>query len=330
MPSPGGDPAVEAVTAGRRRQRGAREPVAVRTSRSTTVATHQPVIASLRSSNSPWPSSGVRGAGTASARRSSGTLRDGSASGGRWPSSATASRVAKDGAKAAAARATLAVEGCSSRPARLGRDRRRGDAGHPARIDQAEVGEVDGHVEGDAVIAHAALDPQAECSDLARQRAVRVDPAAGVAVAAAGLTPNEAQVSTRAASSARTNGRSSRPRSARRNDRIRDELAGAVVGHLAAALDADDARCRAPRAARPGRARGPRPHCDRGSGPGRARAGAAGRRSRPPPGPPPGASGAPTRRGRRSARASAPPTGHRGSAGCAVVGWSGSRSMAAR
>ena len=43
-------------------------------------------------------------------------------------------------------------------------------AGHPARVDELEVGEVDGHVEGDPVVAHAALDAQAERPDLARVR----------------------------------------------------------------------------------------------------------------------------------------------------------------
>ena len=45
------------------------------------------------------------------------------------------------------------VDGGCVAVAALARDRRRGDAGHPARVDEVEVGEVDGHVEGDAVVA---------------------------------------------------------------------------------------------------------------------------------------------------------------------------------
>ena len=99
---------------------------------------------------------------------------------------------------------------------RLRGDRGRDDAGHAAGIDQLEVREVDRHVQGDAVVAHAALDAQPEGADLARGGPVRVAPAARVSVAPAGPTPSAAQVATRAASSARTNGRTSRPRSASR------------------------------------------------------------------------------------------------------------------
>ena len=56
----------------------------------------------------------------------------------------------------------------------------------------------------------------------------------------AAATPYAAQVATRAASSARTSGRTSSPRADSAQDRIGDQLAGAVIGHLAAALDPDD------------------------------------------------------------------------------------------
>ena len=73
------------------------------------------------------------------------------------------------------------------RVAQLGGDRGRPHVGHPARVDEPEILEVDGHVEGDPVVAHAAFDAQAECPDLARIRAARVAPAAGLAFAPAGL-----------------------------------------------------------------------------------------------------------------------------------------------
>ena len=69
------------------------------------------------------------------------------------------------------------------------------DARHAARVDQVEVGQVDGHVERDAVIADAAFDAQAERADLARLGAVRIAPAARVAVAPRRpSTPSAAQV----------------------------------------------------------------------------------------------------------------------------------------
>ena len=103
------------------------------------------------------------------------------------------------------------------RPSSRG-DRGRVDSGHAARIDELEVGEVDGHVERDAVIADAALDAQAERADLARRGAVGVAPSSrdGRRDGAAVDADAPAQVSIRAASSARTNGRSSRPRSCSR------------------------------------------------------------------------------------------------------------------
>ena len=87
--------------------------------RSTIVATHQPVIGSLRSSNRP--------AATASGPR---------------PAAAPSS-AAKAVAKIRPARSTDARGRRRAGVAQLARDRGRGDAGHPARVDQVEVGQVD-------------------------------------------------------------------------------------------------------------------------------------------------------------------------------------------
>ena len=114
---------------------------------------------------------------------------------------------------------------------------------------RSKSAQVDGHVERDAVVADAALDAEAERADLARV-AHRPDRTSSPGGRRAGRppTPSAAQVATRAASSARTSGRTSRPRSARRDDRVRHQLARAVVGHLAAALDPDDLDAAARRA----------------------------------------------------------------------------------
>ena len=89
-----------------------------------------------------------------------------------------------------------------------------------------------------------------------------------------------------------------------RDDRIGDQLAGAVVGDLAAALDAHRPRCRA-RSSSAARGQDVRRVgcCGRGSGRPGARAGAAGRRSGRRPAPRPDGAGARTRRHSRSARA---------------------------
>ena len=65
------------------------------------------------------------------------------------------------------------------------------------------------------------------------------------------------------------------------DDRIGDQLAGPVVGHLSAALDPDDLDAAPARSSRRRRGRGPDRRPARGSGPAGARAAAAGRRSRP-------------------------------------------------
>ncbi len=90
------------------------------------------------------------------------------------------------------------------------------------------------------MIGHPALDAKAEGADLARLAAVRVAPAAGVSVAPSGL---DAQRGAR-----RDERRLESPDErahedaalVQRDDRIGHELAGAVIGHLTAALDADD------------------------------------------------------------------------------------------
>src|SRR5438552_939108 len=61
-------------------------------------------------------------------------------------------------------------------------DRSRSDAGHAAGIDELEVGEIDAHVERDAVIRDPAFDTEAEGADLARVDAIGIAPAARVAV----------------------------------------------------------------------------------------------------------------------------------------------------
>ena len=95
------------------------------------------------------------------------------------------------------------------------------------------------------MVAHAALDAQAECPDLARIGAARVAPAAGLALAPAGLDAERG--------AGRGEGRLERaderpdhqPARAEGQDRVGDELARAVIRHLAAALDPDrlDAAC---------------------------------------------------------------------------------------
>jgi len=68
------------------------------------------------------------------------------------------------------------------RQAQLPGDRGRLDSRHAAGIDQLEVRQAHGHVEGDAVVAHAVLDADPDGPDLAD-----ATPAAGEPIAAAGL-----------------------------------------------------------------------------------------------------------------------------------------------
>src|SRR5439155_11222526 len=195
--------------------------------RSTTVATHQPVIASLRSSKRP-------------AAISAGDRRRDLAHG-------MCPQAARECTCEGVGRARRGVSGRHLvRPARLPGDRGRLDAGHPARVDEREVGKVGIDVQGDPVVAHPALDADAEGADLAWRRPVRVAPAAGVPVAPSGGGAERlARVDHRELErpDERTNEEAA-PRQG--EDGIGDELPRAVVRHLAAALDADrlDPPCR--------------------------------------------------------------------------------------
>ena len=124
--------------------------------------------------------------------------------------------------------------------AELAGDRSRGDAGHPAGVDQGEVLEVDADVQGDAVVADATLDAEAECADLARLRTVEVAPAARVALATSRLdAEGAAGIDQRRLE--RADERSEQQAAlVQADDRIRHELAGTVVGDLPATLDPFD------------------------------------------------------------------------------------------
>ncbi len=67
------------------------------------------------------------------------------------------------------------------RPAELPRDRGDVEARQAARVDQLEVREPGGHVDGDAVVADAPLDLQTERSELARGCGIGRHPAAWIA-----------------------------------------------------------------------------------------------------------------------------------------------------
>ena len=154
------------------------------------------------------------------------------------------------------------------------------------------------------MVGHAALDAQAEGADLARPRSVRVDPAARMAVAPVGLdSERPAGVDHRVLEGPHE--RSEEEAAAGQgDDRIGHQLARAVVGDLAAALDPDEldpARRQLGRRGPDVRLVGlPAERQDRrmleqvGACPG----------SGPSPGRRRGASGAPTPRGSRSGRAS--------------------------
>ncbi len=181
----------------------------------------------------------------------------GTATGSRASPAASSART-KAPAKRSAASRTLAVVGDAIRPARLGGDRGDDHVRHAAGVDELEVGEVGGHVEGDAVIADAALDADPERADLARRRAVRVDPATGVTVAAAGVDA----VAGAGLGHGRLQGTHEGPQQdapiGQADDGIGDQLAGSVIGDLAAALDPDelDASRRPARSPRHGRSPG--------------------------------------------------------------------------
>src|SRR6185312_9721626 len=137
-------------------------------SRSTIVATHQPVIGSLRSSNRPALMAG------------SGPDRDGALEPLQPRLDGLGERAREDGAGPFDRAGRRWLRGA----AELLGDRRRDEARLAARVDELEVAQVDVDVQGDAVVAHATLNAQAERSDLA-ERAVgtAVDPAARMTVA---------------------------------------------------------------------------------------------------------------------------------------------------
>ncbi len=143
-------------------------------------------------------------------------------------------------AKIEAARATESVDGgASACPSSAAIDVEI-DARHAAGVDQLEVGEVDRDVERDAVVRDAAFDAEPERPDLPGLRTVGVAPAAGMAVTAGGpdaelgARPDERVLE-------RANERTDEQAAlVERHDRIGHQLARAVVGDLAAALDADD------------------------------------------------------------------------------------------
>src|SRR5205823_3211163 len=115
-----------------------------------------------------------------------------------------------------------------------------------ARVDELEVAQVGVDVQGDPVIAHAALDPEAQRPDLPRRpgrglaAGRATDPAARMAVTAVGgnaqlRAGRDHRLLERGHERAYEEGPVAEPQ-----DRIGDELAGAVVRDLAAPLDPDD------------------------------------------------------------------------------------------
>src|SRR6478672_13755124 len=120
-------------------------------SRSTIVATHQPVIGSLRSSNRPALMTG------------SGLDQDRALEPVHRRSDGLAERLAED----PAGPFDGAGRGRLGRPAQLFRDRGRDEARPAARVDQLEVLQVDVDVQRDPVVADSTFDAQAERPDLA-------------------------------------------------------------------------------------------------------------------------------------------------------------------
>jgi hypothetical protein len=113
------------------------------------------------------------------------------------------------------------------------------DTRQSARVDQLEAGKVHRHVEGDAVVGDAAFHAQAQRADLARRGAARIAPAAGVPLAPVGAdTVRQTRRDERRLE--RTDQRPDRQAPAcEGDDRIGHQLPRAVVGDLAAPLDAD-------------------------------------------------------------------------------------------
>ena len=116
-------------------------------------------------------------------------------------------------------------------------DRSRFEAGHAAGIEQREVGEPHRHVEGDAVVAHAALDAQPDGPDLA---AAAIAPAARKALTRARLDA-EVRAGLCQCGLERSNERPDQELPIRQlDDHIGGQLARTMVSHLAAALRLDD------------------------------------------------------------------------------------------
>ena len=174
-------------------------------SRSTTTATHQPVMSSRRSSNRP-PGIEVRPArARLGMRRSPRPPRRGDA---RAPPRTALPQRARSRSRAVAR---------SPRPAQLAGDRRDADVGQAAGVDELEVGQVGGHVERDAVIRHAPSRPagRAHPACVVVHRGPAGRPSSRDSRRAARRERRSSRAtSVMASSRARTNGRSSRPASA--------------------------------------------------------------------------------------------------------------------
>ena len=99
-----------------------------------------------------------------------------------------------------------------------------------------EVGQIDGHVQGDAVVADAALDAQAQRADLARRGSVRVAPAAGMAVASGGGHARGGARLDQGGLERPDEGSDQQAAVVQSDDRIRHQLARTVIGDLPAAL----------------------------------------------------------------------------------------------
>ena len=127
-----------------------------------------------------------------SARRS----RSGSASGGSVAGKAGAEATGERARERSGRRrrpprstAASAIDSAGAGACALARERGRAEARHPAGVDQVEVGEVGGDIEGDAVEADAARHADAERADLARQRVRRRRPSSPGARSGARLHP---------------------------------------------------------------------------------------------------------------------------------------------
>ena len=198
-------------------------------SRSTTVATHHPVMSSRRSSNRP-PAIRRSGGGASGARLGRGD--DGLVQ----PQCERGREALRGGRDAGGRRAC-----CHPRPAELPTDRGDRDVGEPARVDELEVGEARGHVEGDAVIRDAVLHAQPQGAQLAGKPlgAPGVHPAAGIPVATLGRDPVAAGRVRHGELEGAHERSQQHPLVSELDDGVRDQLPRTVVGDLATSLDPD-------------------------------------------------------------------------------------------